>query len=72
MPLSGKGMLITAMDADPAEEEDFSKWYDREHIVERVAIDLPRPRRPEVLRSRTFHELCDRFSEMLFRQALEE
>jgi hypothetical protein len=38
MPLSGKGMLITVMDADPAEEEDFNKWYDREHIVERVAI----------------------------------
>ena len=38
MPLSGKGMLITVMDADPAEEEDFSKWYDREHIIERVAI----------------------------------
>ena len=38
MPLSGKGMLITAMDADPAEEEDFSKWYDREHIIERMAI----------------------------------
>jgi hypothetical protein len=38
MPLSGKGMLITIMDADPAREEDFNKWYDREHIVERVAI----------------------------------
>jgi hypothetical protein len=38
MPLSGKGMLITVMDADPAEEENFNKWYDREHIVERVAI----------------------------------
>ena len=38
MPLSGEGMLITVMDADPAEEEDFNKWYDREHIVERVAI----------------------------------
>src|SRR5215831_6499536 len=38
MPLSGKGMLITVMDADPAEEEDFNKWYAREHIVERVAI----------------------------------
>ena len=37
-------------------------------ILERVAIDLPRPRRPEVLRSRHFHDLCDRFSEMLFRQ----
>lgn len=36
--MAGKGMLITVMDADPAEEEDFNKWYDREHIVERVAI----------------------------------
>src|SRR5712691_591477 len=38
MPLSGTGMLITIMDADPAEEEDFNRWYDREHIVERVGI----------------------------------
>lgn len=36
-------------------------------IVERTAIDLPRPRRPEVLRSHDFHDLCDRFSEILFR-----
>jgi hypothetical protein len=38
MPLSGKGMLITLMDADPAEEQDFNKWYDQEHIIERVSI----------------------------------
>src|SRR5947209_8999038 len=38
MPLSGKGMLITLMDADPAEEQDFNKWYDKEHIIERVSI----------------------------------
>jgi hypothetical protein len=38
VPLSGKGMLITIMDADPAEEADFNRWYDREHIVERTAI----------------------------------
>jgi len=38
MPLSGNGMLITMMDADPAEEDDFNRWYDREHIVERVTI----------------------------------
>src|SRR6202035_4803176 len=30
MPLSGQGMLITLMDADPAEEADFNRWYDRE------------------------------------------
>jgi hypothetical protein len=38
MPLSGKGMLITLMDADPAEEQDFNRWYDKEHIIERVSI----------------------------------
>src|SRR2546423_7182328 len=38
MPLSGKGMLITMMDADPAEERDFNQWYDKEHIIERVSI----------------------------------
>jgi hypothetical protein len=38
MPLSGKGMLITIMDADPAEEADFNRWYDREHIIERTSI----------------------------------
>jgi hypothetical protein len=26
------------MDADPAEEADFNRWYDREHIIERTAI----------------------------------
>src|SRR5438105_13846321 len=38
MPLSGQGMLITLMDADPAEERDFNQWYDKEHIIERVSI----------------------------------
>ena len=38
MPLSGKGMLITLMDADPQEERDFNQWYDKEHIIERVSI----------------------------------
>jgi len=39
MPLIGKGMLITSMDVEPAEEADFNLWYDREHLAERVAID---------------------------------
>ena len=38
-------------------------------ILERVEIDLPRPRTPELLRERAFHDLCDRFSAILFRQA---
>jgi hypothetical protein len=39
MPLAGKGMLLTSMDIDPADEKDFNRWYDREHLEERVAID---------------------------------
>ena len=39
MPLAGKGMLLTSMDIDPADETDFNRWYDREHLEERVAID---------------------------------
>jgi hypothetical protein len=39
MPLAGKGMLITSMDVDPADEQDFNVWYDREHLAERVGIE---------------------------------
>ncbi|HYD32592.1 MAG TPA: hypothetical protein VEB64_17245 [Azospirillaceae bacterium] len=38
MPLSGTGMLVNFMDVDPAEEYDFNRWYDKEHLAERVAI----------------------------------
>jgi hypothetical protein len=39
MPLAGKGMLLTSMDIDASEEAEFNRWYDREHLLERVAID---------------------------------
>jgi len=39
MPLAGKGMLLTSMDIDPADEANFNCWYDDEHLEERVAID---------------------------------
>jgi hypothetical protein len=39
MPMAGKGMLLTSMDLDPADEADFNRWYDREHLEERVAIE---------------------------------
>ena len=39
MPIAGKGMLLTSMDVDPAHEADFNRWYDREHLEERVAIE---------------------------------
>ena len=39
MPLAGKGMLLTSMNIDPSDEAEFNRWYDREHLEERVAID---------------------------------
>jgi hypothetical protein len=39
MPIAGKGMLLTSMDVDAAQEAEFNRWYDREHLEERVAID---------------------------------
>jgi hypothetical protein len=39
MPLAGKGMLLTSMDVDAADEAELNRWYDREHLEERVAID---------------------------------
>jgi hypothetical protein len=38
MPLAGKGMLLTSMNVDPMHEAEFNRWYDREHLLERVAI----------------------------------
>jgi hypothetical protein len=39
MPMAGKGMLLTSMDIDAAHEAEFNRWYNREHLEERVAID---------------------------------
>ncbi|WP_407148112.1 hypothetical protein [Bradyrhizobium sp. ORS 86] len=39
MPIAGQGMLLTSMDVDSLHEAEFNRWYDREHIEERVAIE---------------------------------
>jgi hypothetical protein len=33
-----QGMLLVCTNVDPAHEDDFNRWYDREHVNERVAI----------------------------------
>src|ERR1700704_1578656 len=38
MPIAGKGMLLTSMNVDAADEAEFNRWYDSEHLEERVAI----------------------------------
>ncbi len=38
MPMAGKGMLLTSMNIDASDEAEFNRWYDREHLDERVAI----------------------------------
>ncbi len=38
MPLAGKGMLLTSMNIGASDEAEFNRWYDREHLEERVAI----------------------------------
>jgi len=32
-------MLLTSMDVDAADEAEFNRWYDFEHLEERVAIE---------------------------------
>ena len=39
MPMAGKGMLLTSMNVDASDEAEFNRWYDREHLEERVAIE---------------------------------
>ena len=33
-----EGMLVVWTDVDPAGEDDFEEWYNREHVNERAAI----------------------------------
>jgi hypothetical protein len=56
MPLAGKGMLLTSMDIDAADEAEFNRWYDREHLEERVAI-------PGFLEARRYvaHKACPKY-----------
>jgi hypothetical protein len=36
-PSSGKGLLLVMMDVEEGYEEEFNRWYDEEHIPERLS-----------------------------------
>jgi hypothetical protein len=38
MAKEGKGLLLVMMDIDPEHEEEFNRWYNEEHIPERLSI----------------------------------
>lgn len=38
MVIKGRGMLVTFMDVDPTDDDDFNLWFDREHLAHRVSI----------------------------------
>lgn len=38
MRREGRALLLVMMDVDPEHEAEFNRWYEREHIPERMAI----------------------------------
>jgi hypothetical protein len=46
----GSGLLLVAADIDPENEVDFNRWYDEEHIAERLTC-------PGFVRARRFTAL---------------
>jgi hypothetical protein len=44
---TAQGLLLVMADIDPANEQDFNRWYEEEHVAERLAI-------PGFLRARRF------------------
>lgn len=33
-----QGLLLVMMDIDPSREDEFNRWYEEEHVPERLAI----------------------------------
>lgn len=38
MSRPGRALLLVMMDIDPEHEEEFHRWYEEEHLPERMAI----------------------------------
>ena len=50
MTEQARGLLLVMMDIDPEHEADFNRWYNEEHVPERLAI-------PGFVRARRFRAL---------------
>ena len=37
-PSSGRGLLLVMIDVDPSDEPELNRWYEDEHIAERLSI----------------------------------
>ena len=37
--LCGNGLLVVRMDVDPAHAAEVNRWYDEEHVPEKLGID---------------------------------
>jgi hypothetical protein len=35
--ITPRGLMLVMMESDPAHDDDFNKWYDEEHVPERLA-----------------------------------
>ena len=38
MPIYSKGLLLVMADINPEDEEEFNRWYNEEHIPERLSV----------------------------------
>jgi hypothetical protein len=36
--IESKGLLLVMMDINPAREDEFNRWYEEEHVPERLSI----------------------------------
>ena len=39
--LTGEGLLLVAIDVDPLHDAELNRWYDEEHIAERILAHAP-------------------------------
>jgi hypothetical protein len=49
---TGKAVLIVVVEIDPADDAEFNRWYDEEHVPEKL-------REPGYLAARRFRDLTD-------------